>query len=333
MHIDRRDFIARLAAAAPLALPAGAGLLAGNARAQSTWPERPVRVISPYGAGGSNDISCRIISEKLSERLGQQFNVENKPGAGTRLANEQVARANQDGYTLLYAAAPFAVVETLYGKLSYDPSRDFQPVVLTAVAPVFLIVNADTPVKTVADFIRYAKSKPDGINMASPGSGSGPHLTGELFMKEAGIKGLTVHYRGDATSYTELLAGRVDATLTAITTALPHIKAGKLRVIAVANEARSPVYPSVPTFAEAGFPNIIGYGWFGFIVPRGTPAPVIDRLSTEVNAILKEPEVKKRLIDLGLQPQGGTPAEFAAFIVRETRKWGEVIRTAGVKAE
>jgi tripartite-type tricarboxylate transporter receptor subunit TctC len=326
MDFDRRRLLAGLASVAPLSLW-------GVAHAQGQWPERSVRIVSPYGAGGSNDISARLFAERFGKRMGQQFNVENKPGAGTRLANEFVARAPADGYTLLYAAAPFAVVESLYGRLSYDPGRDFQPVTLALVAPVFLIVNADLPVKTVADFIKYAKSKPQGINIASPGAGSGPHLTGELFMKEAGIQGLTVHFRGDATAYTELLAGRVDATITAITTALPHIKAGKLRVIAVANETRSPIEPQVPTFAEAGFPNIVGYGWFGFIVPRGTPAAVVDQLSAETNAVLAEPDFKQRVLQLGLQPRGGTPAEFAAFIVRETRKWGEVIRVAGVKGE
>jgi tripartite-type tricarboxylate transporter receptor subunit TctC len=326
MDFDRRRLLAGLAAAAPLSLW-------GPAHAQGAWPERTVRIVSPYGAGGSNDISARLFAERFGKRMGQQFIVENKPGAGTRLANEFVARAPADGYTLLYAAAPFAVAESLYGKLSYDPGRDFQPVTLALVAPVFLIVNADLPVKTVADFIRYAKSKPQGINIASPGAGSGPHLTGELFMKEAGIQGLTVHFRGDATAYTELLAGRVDATITAITTALPHIKAGKLRVIAVANETRSPIEPQVPTFAEAGFPNIVGYGWFGFMVPRGTPAAVVDRLAAETNAVLAEPDFKARMLELGLQPRGGTPAEFAAFIVRETRKWSEVIRVAGVKGE
>jgi tripartite-type tricarboxylate transporter receptor subunit TctC len=326
MDFDRRRLLAGLAATAPLSLW-------GPAHAQGQWPERTVRIVSPYGAGGSNDISARLFAERFGKRMGQQFNVENKPGAGTRLANEFVARAPADGYTLLYAAAPFAVVESLYGRLSYDPGRDFQPVTLALVAPVFLIVNAELPVKTVADFIKYAKNKPQGINIASPGAGSGPHLTGELFMKEAGIQGLTVHFRGDATAYTELLAGRVDATLTAITTALPHIKAGKLRVIAVANETRSPIEPQVPTFAEAGFPNIVGYGWFGFIVPRGTPATVVDRLSAETNAVLAEPDFKSRMLELGLQPRGGTPAEFAAFIVRETRKWSEVIRVAGVKGE
>jgi len=309
----------------------GTGL--GPAHAQGAWPERTVRIISPYGPGGSNDISARLFAERFGRRMGQQFLVENKPGAATRLANEFVARAPADGHTLLYAAAPFAVVESLYGRLSYDPGRDFQPVTLSIVGPVFLIVNAESPVKTVADFIKFAKAKPGGINIASPGAGSGPHLTGELFMKEAGIQGVTVHYRGDATAYTELLAGRVDATITAITTALPHIKAGKLRVIAVANETRSQLEPNVPTFGEVGFPNIVGYGWFGFMAPRGTPTAVVDRLSGEVNAALKDPEFDARLRALGLEGRGGTPAEFAAFIVRESRKWAEVIRVAGIKGE
>ncbi len=326
MNIIRRDFLAYIF---------GLGLAATNCLtlAQDRWPERPVRVVSPYGAGGSNDISARIISEQLSKQLGQQFIVENKPGAGTRLANEMVSRASPDGHMLLYAAAPFATVETLYGKLNYDSGRDFQPIALTASAPLFLIVNSESQIRTVADFVRYAKNKPEGINIASPGSGSGPHLTGELFMKEAGIKGLTVQFRGDATSYTELLAGRVDATLTAITTALPHIKAGKLRVIAVADEVRSDVYPSAPTFVESGFPKIIGYGWFGLMAPRGTPSAVVDRLSSEVNMILKEPGTRRRMLDLGLQPRGGTPAMFTAFIVRETHKWAEVIRNADIKGE
>lgn len=315
-------------------LMAGLAMLgSGAAGAQGAWPERAVRIVSPYGAGGSNDISARLFAERFAGRMGQPFIVENKPGAGTRLANESVARAQAEGYTLLYAAAPFAVAESLYGRLSYDPGRDFQPVALALVAPAFLVVNATLPVRTVAEFIRYAASKPQGITIASPGAGSGPHLVGELFMKEAGIKGLTVHYRGDATAYTDLLGGQVDATMTAITTALPHIKAGKLRVIAVANESRSPVEPNVPTFAEAGFPTIVGYGWFGFLVPRGTPTSVVDRLSEQVNAVIRDPEFKSRALDLGLQPRGGTPPEFAAFIARESRRWGEVIRVAGIKGE
>ncbi len=328
MSPHRRHLISQLAAAsgALAALPAWV-------HAQGAWPQKPVKVVSPYGAGGSNDISARILCDELGKRLQQQFVVENKPGAGTRLANELVARSAPDGYTLLYAAAPFAIAEPMYGKLPYDTTRDFKAVTLAVVAPVFLIVNASSPFKTVADLVAFGKSKAEGLTFATPGSGSGPHLTAELLLKEAGVKGLNVHFRGDATAYTELLAGRVDATLTAMPTALPHVQAGKLRVLAVASEDRSAVYPTVPTFRELGFAKVVGYGWFGFMAPAATPAAVIDRLSKQVNAILNEPAIRTRLIELGCEPQGGTPAEFAAFITKETRKWGEVIKTAGVKPE
>ena len=332
-HPTRRTALARCTAALASA-SLGAVLAAGATAAHAqTWPEKPVRLISPYGAGGSNDISARIIGEELGRRLGQQFNVENKPGAGTRLANEAVSRAAPDGSTFLYAAAPFAIGEGLYGKLSYDIRKDFQPVTLTVLGPVFLVVNAESPFKTVADLVAYGKAKSEGLTFASPGAGSGPHLAAELLFKEAGVKGLNVHFRGDATAYTELLAGRVDATLTAITGALPHIQAGKLRVLGVASEERSPVYPSAPTMREQGFPNVVGYGWFGFIAPAGTPARIVDRLQVETNKILNDPATRQRLIALGLQPRGGTPAEFSAFIESEVRKWTEVIKAAGIKAD
>lgn len=328
MTVPRRHFLAQVAAATG-ALVTSPSLVF----AQEAWPQRPVRVVSPYGAGGSNDISARILCEELGKRLKQQFVIENKPGAGTRIANEYVARATPDGYAWLYAAAPFATAEPMYGKLSYDPVRDFKAVTLAVVAPVFLIVNANSPFKSVTDLVNYGKAKAEGLTFATPGSGSGPHLTAELFFKEAGVKGLNVHFRGDATAYTELLAGRVDATLTAMATALPHVQAGKLRVLAVASEDRTPVYPYVPTFREQGYPRIVGYGWFGFMAPAATPAAVVERMSKEINGVLKDPAIRTRLIDIGVQPQGGTPAEFAAFIAQETRKWGEVIRIAGVKGE
>ena len=295
MTTTRRSFLARASAL-------GAALLAGAemARAQGgtrPWPDRPVRLISPYGAGGSNDTSARILAEELGKRLGQPFVVENKPGAATRLGNELVARAAPDGQTLLYVAAPYAVVESLYGKLSYDPRKDLRAVSLAVVAPVFLIVNADSPFKTPADLVAHGKASMDrGLTFASPGSGSGPHLAAELFFKEAGVKGLNVHFRGDATAYTELLAGRVDATLTAITTALPHIESGKLRVLGVASEQRSPIYPSAPTLREQGFANVVGYGWFGFMAPAATPQPIVERLASEVKAILAEPADRKSVV-------------------------------------
>ncbi len=235
------------------ALGAAAALMAGTtglqAFAQADWPVRPIRLVSPYGAGGASDISARILGEHLGQALGQQFVVENKPGAGTRIANEMVARAAPDGYTVLYGAAPYVTAEALNGKLSYE-RRELQPVCFAVIAPIFLIVNAQSPVKTVQDLVAYGKSKPEGLTFGSPGAGSQPHLAGELLMRDAGVKGLTVQYRGDAPAYTELLAGRIDATLTAISTALPHINAGKLRVVGVASAERSQIYPQAPTLRE-----------------------------------------------------------------------------------
>lgn len=329
-NTTRRSFLVHTSAVAS-ALLAGGGI--AHAQTGRAWPDKPVRVVSPYGAGGSNDISARILAEDLGKRLGRPFVVENKPGAGTRVGNEMVARAAPDGYTLLYAAAPYAVVESLYGKLSYDPRKDLRAVSLAVVAPVFLVVNADSPFKTLADLVAYGKASKDGLTFASPGSGSGPHLAAELFLKEAGVKGLNVHFRGDATAYTELLAGRVDATLTAITSALPHIQSGKLRVLGVASEQRSPIYPSAPTLREQGFPNVIGYGWFGFMAPAATPQPIVDRLASEVKAILSEPLVSQKLAGLGLQAMGTSPTEFAAFIDKEMARWDAVVKQVGIKGE
>lgn len=318
-------------------LHAGATLLLATASltalAQGDWPDRPVRVITPYGAGGSNDTAARILSDYLGRKLGQQFIVENKPGAGTRIANETVAHAKPDGYTLLFAAAPFATAEAFYGKLSYDPRKDLQPVTLAVTAPVFLIVKADSPAKNLQEFIALGKAKKDGLIFASPGAGSGPHLAAELLFREAGVKGMNVHFRGDATAYTELLAGRVDATMTAISTALPYIQNGKLRVIGVASPQRSSVYPQAPTLAEQGMPGVVGYGWFGFMAPGGTPRAIVDKLAAVVNEALADPAVKQKLLAQGLDPHGGSPAEFGSFIEAETRKWTEVIRKANIKPE
>jgi len=301
--------------------------------AQEPWPSRPIRLISPYGAGGANDISARLLAEHLGTGLGQQVIVENKPGAGTRLANEYAARAPADGYTVLYAAAPYATAEALYGKQNFDPRKDLEPVALVAMAPLFLIVNAQTNVKNAREFIAYAKSRPEGVNFGSPGAGSQPNLAAELLLKDAGLKGINIHFRGDAPAYTELLAGRIDATLTAITAALPHIESGKLRVLGVASPERSPLYPDAPTLSEQGLPNVVASGWYGFMVPGATPPAVRERLQAETNRALADPQVRQKFLALGLEPRGSTAAEFRRFIDNETRKWGELIRTAGIKAE
>ncbi|EKZ97613.1 ABC transporter substrate-binding protein [Cupriavidus sp. HMR-1] len=299
----------------------------------NAYPSKAVRFVSPYGPGGSNDTSARILAEVLSRKYGQQVVVENKPGAGTRVASESVAHAAADGYTLLWAAAPFAINTGAGLSQRFNIHKDFVAVGPRVLGPVFLIVNANSPVKTVADFVKVAKQKPDGVNFASPGIGSGPHLTAELFASQAGFKVVNVHYRGDATAYTELLAGRVDATLTAITTALPFIQAGKLRVIAVAAEQRTPVYQDAPTFAEQGVPGVVGYGWFGIVAPAGTPAPIVRQLNQDASQALSDAQVRQKLLALGLQPEPGSSADFAAFIDSEVKKWGTLVRTRGLVLE
>jgi tripartite-type tricarboxylate transporter receptor subunit TctC len=308
------------------------GLACTPAFAQA-WPTRPVILISPYNAGGSNDILTRLLGQALASRLGQGFVVENKAGAGTRIANEYVARATPNGYTVLHAAAPIAIGEALYAKLPYDAQKSFEPVVSTAIAPLFLIVSTAAPYSTLAEFLAYGKTNPNGLTFGSPGVGSAPHLTAELLMRASGAKGVVVQYRGDAPAYNELLAGRIDATLTAISTAMPHIRAGKLRVLAVANEERTPLQPQVPTFRELGLPTVVGYGWFGLMVPAGTPAAVVQKLNAETNAVLRDSEIRQKVEALGLELRGGTSAAFAAFIERETQKWAQVIKAANITPE
>lgn len=324
--LNRRTVLATVAAG----LAGGSGLLA---HAQTDWPSRPVKLISPYAAGGASDLSARLLGEYLAKALGQQIVVENKPGAGTRVATELVARAPADGYTVLYVAAPYATAEALYGKaLSYQREQ-LRPVAMAMHAPLFLIVNAQSPVKSVPDLVAYAKTRPGGLNFGSPGAGSQPHLAAELLLREAGMQGLNVHMRGDAMAYTELLGGRIDATLTAISSALPHIEAGKLRVIGVASEARSPLYPSAPTIREQGFPSVVASGWYGFMVPAATPPEVVARLQPALLRALDDPAIKQKLLDIGLEASGAPGADFARFIDGETRKWTEVIRKANIQIE
>lgn len=321
MHFTRRHFLGSAAAAlAPLGFPAVA----------QDWPTHPVRLISPYNAGGSNDILTRVLAEFLGARLGQAMVVENKAGAGTRIANEYLAKAPPDGYTILHAAAPIAIGEALYPDLPYDLHKSFAPIVSTAIAPLFLVVNASAPYKTVAEFVQWGKANPKGFTFGSPGAGSAPHLTAELLMRAAGGKGIVVQFKGDAPAYTELLAGRIDATLTAISTAVPHVKAGKLRVLAVANEQRTPLHPQTPTFVESGFPSVVGYGWYGLMAPAGTPAAIVERLDKETNAAVADAEVRRKAEAAGLQLRGGTTAEFRSFLDNEAKKWAQVIKAANI---
>ena len=326
MKIKRRTLLGAAAAS----LCAGA---VPRAFAQEDWPSRPVKIVSPYGAGGPNDISARLLGDYLARRLGQPFIVENKTGAGTRVGNNFVAKAPADGYTLLYAAAPYSTLEALYGDLGYDPRKDLQPVAMAATVPLFLVVNAQTPVKSAQELIAYGKSQENGLTFGSPGYGSLPHLAVELLLRDAGVKGLAVHYRGDVAAYTDLVAGRIDATLTAITAALPHIQSGRLRVIGVASKSQSEIYPQAATLQSQGLPNVVAAGWYGFMAPGGVPGPIVARLDSEINRALKEPDMRKTLLAQGMEPQPGSAAQFGQFIAGEMKKWGDVIKKAGIKGQ
>lgn len=324
MKITRRALLGSVAA--------GAAFGPSFAASADGWPSRPVRMLSPYGPGGSNDISLRILAEQFEQRMGQKFIVENKPGAGSTIANQTVAHAEADGYTLLYAAAPYATAEAMFAKLNYDPRKDLRPIAMTVLVPLFLIVNAKAPYKTLPEFIAYAQSKPDGVTFASPAAGSQPHLAAELLMRTAGIKGLAVQFQGDATSYTELLAGRVDATTTALPTALPHIKAGNLRVLGCFSDSRSTVYPKAVTLREQG-QDVVAVAWFGFMAPGATPDAVVDKMQAEVNHALAETAVKQKLSVQGVDVHYLPGAEFGRFIAGESDKWGKIIREIGVSKQ
>jgi tripartite-type tricarboxylate transporter receptor subunit TctC len=296
------------------------------------WPDRPVRLVSTYAAGGSSDISLRILAEYFEGRMGKKFFVENKPGAGSTLANQTVARADPDGYTFLYAAAPYETAEAMFGKLGYDPHKDLRPMALAMLVPLFLIVNANAPYKTLQEFIAYAKSKPDGITFATPTPGSQPHLAAELLIRTAGIKGVAVQFGGDAPCYIELLAGRVDATTTALPAALPHIQSGALRVLGCFSDQRSTVYPEAATLREQG-QDVVSVGWYGFMAPAATPDPIVDKMQSEISQALADPSVKQKLVVQGLDVHYLPGPEFGTFIENETQKWGRIIREAGINKQ
>jgi tripartite-type tricarboxylate transporter receptor subunit TctC len=309
-----------------------AGVAFGPAFAASStdgWPARPVRLISPYAAGGSSDISVRLLAEYFETRLGKKFYVENKAGAGSTIANQTVAKADPDGYTFLYAAAPFETAEAMFGKLSYDPHKDLRPVAMAMFVPLFLIVNSNAPYKTLSEFIAYAKSKPDGITFATPAAGSQPHLAAELLGRTAGFKGVSVQYGGDAPSYIELLAGRADATTTALPTALPHIQSGKLRVLGCFSAERSAAYPEAATLREQG-QDVVAAAWYGFMAPAATPDPIVDRLQAEIDQALSDAAIRQKLVVQGLDAHYLPGPEFGKFIDSETEKWSKVVREAGI---
>jgi tripartite-type tricarboxylate transporter receptor subunit TctC len=301
------------------------------AKAQA-YPTRPVRIIVPSAPGGATDIAARLTGQWLSERLGQQFVIENRPGAGTNIGSEAVVRAAPDGYTLLLASTANAVNATLYDKLNYDFIRDIALVAGIIRYPNVLVVHPSFPAKTVPEFIAYANSNSGKINMASPGNGTSPHLAGELFKMMTGVKMLHVPYRGGAPAVTDLLAGQVQTMFGTMPTSIEYIRAGSLRALAVTTTARSEALPDIPTVGDF-VPGYEASGWIGIGVPKNTPPEIVEKLNKEINAGLVDPKLKARLADLGGTALAGTPTNFGKLIAVETEKWGKVIKFAGIKAD
>ena len=324
MKLQRRRFLRLVGSAA--AFPAASRI----AKAQD-YPSRPVRLISGFAAGGAPDVVARLIGQWLAERLGKQFIIENRSGAGGNIAVEAVVNAPADGYTLLLIPTAAAINTTLYDNLTFNLVRDIAPVAGIVRVPNLMLVNPLVPARTVPEFIAYAKANPGKISMASAGIGSGPHLGGELFKRMAGIEMVHVPYRGALPALTDLIGGHVQV-LFGNTASNEYIRAGKVRVLAVTTKTRSETLPDVPAVAEF-LPGYEASSWFGVGAPRNTPPEIINRLNQEINAGLADPRIKARLADLGGTVLVGSAADFARLIADETAKWGEVIKLTGIKPE
>jgi tripartite-type tricarboxylate transporter receptor subunit TctC len=296
------------------------------------YPTRPVRWVVGYPAGGSTDIVARLVGQYLSEKLGQQFIIENKPGAGNNIATEAVINAPPDGYTLLFVNPANGINASLYKKLSFNFVRDIAPVGGITRVPNVMEVNPNVPAKTVAEFIAYAKANPNKVNMASSGNGTSVHLSGELFMAMTGVKLTHVPYRGSAPALTDMIAGQVQVLFDNLPSSIEHVRAGKLRALAVTTEQRSPALPDVPTVAET-VPGYEASAWFGMGAPKGTPPEVIAVLNKTINEALADPNIKARLAEMGGMHMGGTPAEFGKIIADETEKWRKVVEFAGASVD
>jgi tripartite-type tricarboxylate transporter receptor subunit TctC len=325
MKLPRRKFLHLAAGAA--ALPAASRFAWAQA-----YPARPVRLIIGYPPGSGPDINARLIGQWLSERLGQPFVIDNRPGAGSNIGTEAVVRAPADGYTLLIAASANASNATLYDKLDFNFIRDIAPVASFTRAPFVMEVHPSVPTKTVPEFIAYAKGNPGRINMASSGNGTVPHLAGELFKMMTGVDMVHVPYRGGTAALVDLLRGQVQVRFGSLTESIQYIKDGKLRALAVTTASRSEVLPDIPTAGEF-LPGYDASAWTGVGAPRNTPAEIIEKLNREINAGLADPKLKARFTDQGLAAFVGSPADFGKFIVDETEKWAKVVRTANIKPD
>ena len=306
-------------------------LISAMAGAAQGYPERPIRMIIPFAAGGATDVPARIATAKLADRLGQQIVVDNRPGQGGALGTAVAAKAEPDGYTVLMTATPFVLSPHIYKKLSYDPLKDFVPVTQFGAAPNVLVVHPSLGAKSVKDVIALAKSQPGKLDWASSGTGGFQHLSGALFMTMADVKTVHISYKGSGAAIADMLGGQVKIGFPGIAIALTHHNAGRLRALGVTTAKRSPQMPDIPSIAEAGLTGYDATFWMGLTVPKGTPKAIIDRLYKETTALLQSPDIVTAFRKAGTEPAPSNPEQFRKFIAAEYAKWGKVIREAGIK--
>ena len=327
--MNRHRFLRRLTCLAVSAL----ALASGTAFAQE-WPvAKPVRLIVPFATGGSADVFGRIVAQRLQEALGQSFVVENRPGAGSIIGTDAAAKSAPDGYTLLVMSNTHTVNESLIPNKPFQLMRDFVGVAPINASDLVLVARSGLPSAQVADVLRAARAKPDGMTYASSGPGTPYHMAGELLKAMAGVKIVHVPYKGSAQAHTDLIGGQVDVNFDTITALMPHIRAGRLRPLATSSLNRTPFAPDVPTVAEQGVPGFEGGAWLGFVAAAATPRPIVERLNRELNQILEEPDTRRRMSDAGSEILKTTPEEFAAFIRTEHAKWARVVRESGTKLD
>jgi tripartite-type tricarboxylate transporter receptor subunit TctC len=310
----------------------GAVCLGAFAHAQD-WPQRPVRIIGPYAAGGNADVLARLTAQRLSDAFGQQFVVENRVGGNGMIAAEAVARSAADGYTMLWGVLPAIAIQPAIAKVPYDPIKDFAPVSVVATNPFVLVVNKDVPVNSVTEFIAWVHAQPLKVSYAEGGVGSVTHLAMAIFLKRAGLEMINVSYRGNAPALTDVVAGHLPTMFSNVSDALPHLTSGVIRPLAVSSNGRTRQLPDVPTVAESGFPGYRAITWNGPMAPAGTPKPIIDKMAAEIARAAKDPKFIERLASLGADPLGNTPDEFAAMIASDLRLWSEAVALSGLKSQ
>lgn len=317
-----------------VALAAFAACVTVTAAHAQAFPNRPIRVVVPFPAGGGTDIIAREVTQKVTQSTGWVFVVDNKPGAGGNLGVEAVAKSPADGYTLVLGqTSNMAINPTLYAKMPYDSVKDLAPILLVANAPLVMVTGANSVHKTLADVVKAAKDKPGALNFASPGNGTVAHLTSELFQAAASVKMQHVPYKGAAQALTDVVSGNVELYMSSVPTLIGQIKQGKLRALAVTSAQRVDDLPQVPTINESGYKGFDAVTWFGFLAPAGTPKDVLAKLNAEFNAALKQPDLQKKLGDQGADPAGGTPEQFAALIKDDIVRWGKVVKASGARVD